>query len=104
MPITEPRELTEYKTDHDLLIELRVLLTEMRRDMREMKDGNTAILTDHEVRIRKLENDRVPEDLVKRVQTLEAQSNSWLGKQSVISGGLGIIAGLIGSLISAGKF
>jgi hypothetical protein len=83
----EPRELTEYKTDHDLLVELRVLMTELRRDMRDMKDGTGTILTDHETRLR----------------SLEATANALLGKQSIIAGAIGIAAGLVGSFIQSGK-
>jgi len=75
------------QSDHDILIELRVLLGEMRRDMSDMKDGTNKTLADHETRMR----------------ALEAQTNSWIGKQSVIGAIIGIIAGLAGSFIQAGK-
>ena len=98
----EPHELTEYKTDHDLLIELRVLMTEIRRDMRDMKDATSSTLADHEKRLREMEG-KIPEKLEERLRTLEAQQNSWLGKQSIIGGGVGLAASLIGSYISAGR-
>lgn len=91
----DPKELIEYKTDHDLLIELRVLLTEMRRDMRDMKDGIGTTLADHEKRLRALEDAR----------TADAGRNgalSWIG--TAVYGGIAIIAGLVGSFIQAGKF
>ncbi|HLH93535.1 MAG TPA: hypothetical protein VKW08_00310 [Xanthobacteraceae bacterium] len=90
----DPKEIIEYKTDHDLLIELRVLITEMRRDMREMKDGTSTTLGDHEKRIRSLEETRTAEQGRTGVF-------SWLG--TFIYGILALGAGLIGSYIQAGK-
>jgi hypothetical protein len=61
----EPRELVEYKTDHDLLIELRTEFKGMRDDIRDIKDTAKAaaenfatkdVTDDHEDRIRWLEN------------------------------------------------
>jgi hypothetical protein len=88
MPV-EPKELTEYKTDHDLLIELRILLIEMRRDMRDMKEGTTATLVEHEKRIRSLEDTR---------KETEGRSGafSWLG--ALFYSAIALIAGLIATV------
>jgi tetrahydromethanopterin S-methyltransferase subunit G len=87
MTAQDPREYAEYKTDHDLLIELRVVSSEIRRDIRELKDGTHQKLDDHEARLR----------------VLEGESDKWIGKQSMLGAVVGILAGLIGSFIQSGK-
>lgn len=82
----EPKELTIYQSDHDLLIELRVIITEMRRDMKEMKDGVALTLTDHEQRLR----------------ALEKAGERWFGKQTAIAGFLGAVIALLAAYISTG--
>jgi len=91
----EPRELVEYKTDHDLLIELRVVMNMMRSDIREIKHGTSGTLTGHETRIRSLEESR---------SANEGRSGaiSWIG--GVTYSVLALVAGLVGSLIQAGRF
>jgi len=45
MTVPEPKELAEYKSDHDLLIELR---TEMRGLREDFKDAKTNYVTQAE--------------------------------------------------------
>lgn len=42
-------------------------------------------------------------DFETRLRVVEAQNSSWLGKQNLIAGAVGITAGLIGSFIQGGK-
>lgn len=51
----EPQGLHEYKTDHDILLELRVEMRLLREDIREMKDETKVTIGDHENRIRIIE-------------------------------------------------
>jgi hypothetical protein len=50
-----PLALAVVQNDHDLLVELKTEMRLLREDIREMKDGNTVTLEDHESRIRFLE-------------------------------------------------
>jgi len=84
----EPKEYADYKSDHDLLIELRVVSSEIRKDIKDLKDGTHDMLTDHELRLRVLEKD----------------SNRWVGRQSTIGGAIGVAAAFIAAFISTGKW
>lgn len=42
-------------SDHDLLIRLDTRMGDIRKDMREMKEGTSIKVQDHELRIRRLE-------------------------------------------------
>lgn len=44
--------------DHDLLIELRTEMKEVRKDIKELKNTLLARVEDHEIRIRTLEKDK----------------------------------------------
>lgn len=48
--------LVEYKTDHDLLVELRTEFRGMRQDIQRLTDGTNKRADDHELRIRWLES------------------------------------------------
>lgn len=81
-------------TDHDLLIELRTEMRGVRSDIRDLKDGTSTTLADHEKRLRDIED------------TLKSQDGrkaafSFVG--SAVYGAIGLIAGIVGSLIQAGK-
>ncbi len=43
-------------SDHDLLVGLNVRLEDIKADIKELKDGVSSKLENHEVRIRSLEN------------------------------------------------
>ena len=43
------------KNDHDLLIELRTRMEDLRKDIQEIKDGTSFKIDSHEDRINKLE-------------------------------------------------
>lgn len=43
------------REDRDLLVELRTEVVAIRADIKEIKEGTTTKLTDHELRIRRLE-------------------------------------------------
>lgn len=42
-------------TDHDLLITMHEQIKGIKADIKDLKDGTSATLTDHEMRIRRLE-------------------------------------------------
>lgn len=87
----EPHELHEYKTDHDLLLELRVEMRLLREDIKEMKNGIKITIDDHETRIRGLE---------KSVENVAAQKET-SDKLTRVGGAILIFAvGVIEFLIS----
>jgi hypothetical protein len=55
MTSENPRELAEYQSDHDLLIELRTEMRGMRGDIKDLRNGTSDRLADHEMRLRALE-------------------------------------------------
>lgn len=46
---------SENTSDHDLLIDLRAQVRELRDDIKRMNDGGNRVIADHETRIRLLE-------------------------------------------------
>lgn len=51
----DPKELLEYKTDHDILIELRIEMRLLRQSI-EKRDASTSDdIADHEKRLRFIE-------------------------------------------------
>lgn len=41
--------------DHDILIELRTNMVNLEKSIKEIRDGNMGQITDHELRLRKVE-------------------------------------------------
>jgi N12 class adenine-specific DNA methylase len=65
--------------DHDLLIELKTRMESLKDDIRDLKDGTTVKISDHETRLFALESSR--------------------GKQStLLTVGIGILLALLGLL------
>lgn len=52
-------DMENQQLDHDVLIELRTEMRAIRADIKELKDGTSGKITDHENRIRLLESDSV---------------------------------------------
>ena len=77
----------ETTSDHDLLIELKTTMQLVRNDIQDLKNGTSAQIHDHEVRLR----------------ALESQSNRWIGKESLVGGMIGIVASLIAAWIETHK-
>lgn len=50
-----PRDIAEYQSDHDLLIELRTEMRGLRGDIKGLKSDHADALSDHETRLRALE-------------------------------------------------
>lgn len=48
-------EETNNMTDHDLLITMHEQIKGIKADIRDLKDGTSAKLADHETRLRRLE-------------------------------------------------
>lgn len=74
--MAEPADFTQYKTDHDLLIELRTEFRGMRQDISEIKTNTVG-------RISELEGDHVTkEDL----ETLSAKVDSLILWRTFLAG------------------
>lgn len=105
---TGKQTATWNRDDRDLLVELRTNMQNVRDEVAsaraEIKDINTAITA----RLLNLEANAVSKIEIDgyedRIRALEAATNQWLGKQQLIAGAIGIIAGLVGSFIQAGHF
>ena len=92
--------------DHDILIELRTVVTtftqQYAKDMLELKNGTSAKLADHEVRIRSLEVtlEKVePFDKVKRLESLEDTVHDFFTKLSTAKWTIGAIGGAVGAIL-----
>jgi hypothetical protein len=55
MTADNPREIAEYQSDHDVLIELRTETRGVRTDIQKLSDGTATRILDHEIRLRALE-------------------------------------------------
>lgn len=73
------------REDRDLLIELRTEMGGVRTDIKDVKDSVEKNSGDHETRIR----------------SLEAQSNRWVGKESLVGGAIGIMASLAAAILKS---
>ena len=51
-------KLIKSTADHDLLIELKTRMEALRDDIRDLKDGTTTKIADHETRIFALESSK----------------------------------------------
>jgi hypothetical protein len=78
--MAEPADFTQYKTDHDLLIELRTEFRGMRNDINEIKTGTVARIAD-------LEGDHVKrtefETLENEVENLKLWRSYLLGAWAI---------------------
>ena len=78
--MAEPADFTQYKTDHDLLIELRTEMRGMREDVIEIKTGSAA-------RLASLEADRVSrkriEDVEEDIENLKLWRSGLVGAWGV---------------------
>lgn len=54
MTAHNPRDIVEYQTDHDLLIELRTEMRGVREDIKDMKDNTSQRLNSLEMEVESL--------------------------------------------------
>jgi hypothetical protein len=47
--------MADYENDHDLLVALHEQIKQVRVDIKDLKDGTSDKLLDHELRMRRLE-------------------------------------------------
>jgi hypothetical protein len=47
------------ETDHDLLVELKTRMEDIRKDIQDLKDGTSIRISDHEKRISLLEKSNI---------------------------------------------
>ena len=91
--------------DHDLLIKLNAnfetFTNQYRIDVRELKDGTTKTLADHELRISKIEdiiNQVQPTQTYAEFKTLQLQFNNVIVGAKVARFFTGIITGILGGI------
>jgi 5-bromo-4-chloroindolyl phosphate hydrolysis protein len=63
--MTDP--VTEFQSDHDLLVRLDERYASMHKDIKELKEGNEKRLSSAESAIDKLQNDHVSKDDLQKV-------------------------------------
>lgn len=95
------------RDDRDLLVELRTNMGNLQKDIADARSEIKDISTGITARVLNLETNAVNRievgALEIRIRSLEDKGNQWLGKSQLISAGIGIAAGLLGSFIQAGK-
>jgi hypothetical protein len=90
-------------SDHDTLIEIRTLVSELKHDINHLRDGTHSQLIEHDKRIRAVE------DLMVRIQPLERIAKSdrvykeWDDFRSRLKVYVGLVvffAGILGAVMS----
>lgn len=69
------RDIAEYQTDHDIIIEMRADFRGMRSDIQRLTDATTTKTDDHETRLRLVE---------KAVEAQAASAKTWRYGLSVV--------------------
>lgn len=96
------------RDDRDLLVELRTTMQNVQLEISNARNEIKEINSGISGRLLNLESNSVSKIEISeyddRLSSLEATANNWIGKQQMISGAIGIVAGLIGAFISAGHF
>lgn len=80
---------TQQSSDHDLLITLNAKVDNLSIDMKQMGDGVSTKVSEHETRIRNIEavHDKVdPQGSVKRINELERKVDRYLVIASAFGG------------------
>lgn len=71
-------------SDHDLLITMHEQIKNIRQDIKEIKDGTSDKLNDHEIRLREIEKFK----------------ENWTGRNAILAVLIMFFIGLIGSYLS----
>jgi hypothetical protein len=89
--MAEPRELTEYQTDHDLIVGLVRDIQHLSGDVGELKNAVNIKNDDHEARIR---------DLEKRANEAESSNRTWRFVTTTAFSLIGVILTIIGLILA----
>lgn len=65
------------RADRDLLIELRTLVTIQGADIKSLTDMTQKQISEHEIRIRKLEEDQIKYDPAPRILRYDKMLSEW---------------------------
>lgn len=94
------------RDDRDLLVELRTNMGNLSSDIASARSEVKDLSISMSARLLNLESNAVSKvqfsDLDNRIRIIEDTGNQWVGKQQVISGAIGIAAGLLGAWIQGG--
>lgn len=91
------------RMDHDTLIRLEAKVDQVVSDIKEMKDGTTTKMVDHETRIKSLEsNVQViqPETSIKQLREMVEWKSNFQFTWRFIVGASGTVGAIIGALMS----
>lgn len=89
------------RDDHDTLVRLEVIVTGIAEDVKELKNGTTMKLADHEQRIKAMEavHESVkPEETYKEFVLLKGEVRDFFVTAKTARTFIGILTGLIGAL------
>lgn len=93
--------------DHDLLIKLdanfETFLKQYHLDVKELKDGTSKQLADHEIRLAKLEQitaEVKPVETVKEFRELQRQVNNFFVSAQTARWFVGIFSGILASVLT----
>ena len=97
----------QISNDHDLLITLNAnvntFLMQYQIDIKELKDGTSRQITDHEIRLNKLENivtEVKPIESKKEFKKLQKQFNDFIVQAKTARYFVGVITALLSSTLA----
>jgi hypothetical protein len=91
------------REDHDLLVRIEANLTNLGTDVKIMGDGINLRVSDHEIRIQKLETVGVqtdPVETIRQFHILQQQVHDFMTTANVLRIAAGIIGGLVFYLLT----
>lgn len=90
-------------SDHDTLIEIRTLVSELKHDIKELQDGTHLRLLDHDKRIRTVEDLVIrtqPEQRIVRYDKVVHEWSDFQTRLKVYIGLLIALGGIVGAVAS----
>jgi len=100
MPVKSNELEKLQRTDHDTLIRLEAKLDGLVNDVKEMKDGTTKTLADHERRISKIEQIVTTTKLVESLRELKTLKQEWRDFNTTLKV-YRLISGTVGGVLGA---
>ncbi len=94
---------TQPQSDHDTLIEIRTLVGELKKEVRELKDGTHSQLNEHEGRIRALEDAAIriqPDRRMARYDKTVTEWDEFKTRLKIYIGLIVSLAGFLGALLN----
>lgn len=89
--MAEPRELTEFQTDHDLLVTLNERMSNVSKDIGKLTEAAQVKNEDHEKRIRELE---------RTTGDMQSSSKTWRFVTTIAFSITGVGLTIIGLILS----